>query len=123
MDGELQQYACAVGDPCLGVVLPLLTVVSTKADKGAGVLFSSDAGLHHSDCRYRDVPVHHAVQHHDERQPDHVGCDLQPADAEPDDLRGDCLRADYSGYTSWCYWKMFGRITREDIEKNTHSLY
>ncbi|MDK6717780.1 hypothetical protein QP297_26210, partial [Escherichia coli] len=20
-------------------------------------------------------------------------------------------------------WKMFGRITREDIEKNTHSLY
>jgi cytochrome d ubiquinol oxidase subunit II len=26
-------------------------------------------------------------------------------------------------YTSWCYWKMFGRITREDIEKNTHSLY
>ncbi|MHA9344688.1 hypothetical protein ACYBD3_10705, partial [Klebsiella pneumoniae] len=21
------------------------------------------------------------------------------------------------------YWKMFGRITREDIEKNTHSLY
>ena len=27
------------------------------------------------------------------------------------------------GYTTWCYWKMFGRITREDIEKNTHSLY
>ncbi|MDP1491937.1 cytochrome d ubiquinol oxidase subunit 2, partial [Klebsiella pneumoniae] len=26
-------------------------------------------------------------------------------------------------YTSWGYWKMFGRITREDIEKNTHSLY
>ena len=26
-------------------------------------------------------------------------------------------------YTAWCYWKMFGRITREDIEKNTHSLY
>lgn len=26
-------------------------------------------------------------------------------------------------YTIWCYWKMFGRITREDIEKNSHSLY
>ena len=26
-------------------------------------------------------------------------------------------------YTSWCYWKMFGRITKEDIESNTHSLY
>ena len=26
-------------------------------------------------------------------------------------------------YTAWCYWKMFGRITKEDIERNTHSLY
>ena len=23
-------------------------------------------------------------------------------------------------YTAWCYWKMFGRITKEDIERNTH---
>lgn len=26
-------------------------------------------------------------------------------------------------YTIWCYYKMFGRITKEHIEKNTHSLY
>jgi len=26
-------------------------------------------------------------------------------------------------YTIWCYWKMFGRITKEHIESNTHSLY
>jgi cytochrome d ubiquinol oxidase subunit II len=26
-------------------------------------------------------------------------------------------------YTSWCYYKMFGRITQDDIERNTHSLY
>lgn len=26
-------------------------------------------------------------------------------------------------YTSWCYWKMFGRITNEQIERNSHSLY
>ncbi|WP_039054821.1 cytochrome d ubiquinol oxidase subunit II [Enterobacter sp. Bisph1] len=26
-------------------------------------------------------------------------------------------------YTSWCYWKMFGRITKEHVESNTHSLY
>ena len=26
-------------------------------------------------------------------------------------------------YTSWCYYKMFGRITKEHIEANTHSLY
>lgn len=26
-------------------------------------------------------------------------------------------------YTIWCYYKMFGRITKEHIEQNTHSLY
>lgn len=27
------------------------------------------------------------------------------------------------GYTAWCYYKMFGRITKQHIEENTHSLY
>ena len=26
-------------------------------------------------------------------------------------------------YTAWCYYKMFGRISKEHIEQNTHSLY
>lgn len=26
-------------------------------------------------------------------------------------------------YNIWCYWKMFGRITKEHIENNSHSLY
>lgn len=26
-------------------------------------------------------------------------------------------------YTAWCYYKMYGRITKEDIERNSHSLY
>lgn len=26
-------------------------------------------------------------------------------------------------YTTWCYYKMFGRLTKEHIESNTHSLY
>ena len=26
-------------------------------------------------------------------------------------------------YTTWCYYKMFGRLTKEQIETNTHSLY
>lgn len=26
-------------------------------------------------------------------------------------------------YTIWCYYKMFGRVTKHDIERNTHSLY
>lgn len=27
------------------------------------------------------------------------------------------------GYTSWCYYKMFGRIDEQHIRDNTHSLY
>lgn len=26
-------------------------------------------------------------------------------------------------YTAWCYYKMYGRITHQHIESNTHSLY
>jgi cytochrome d ubiquinol oxidase subunit II len=105
--------------PALGVVLPLLTVLTSRAEKGAlaFVLFT-DAGLHHPDCGYRDVPVHHAVQHDDERQSDHVGCYLQPDDPEPDDFVALVFVPIILIYTAWCYWKMFGRITKEDIESN-----
>jgi cytochrome bd ubiquinol oxidase subunit II len=27
------------------------------------------------------------------------------------------------GYTIWCYWKMWGRLNRNTISSNTHSLY
>ncbi len=27
------------------------------------------------------------------------------------------------GYTAWCYWKMWGRLNRNSISANTHSLY
>jgi cytochrome d ubiquinol oxidase subunit II len=27
------------------------------------------------------------------------------------------------GYTAWCYWKMWGRLNRNSISDNTHSLY
>lgn len=26
-------------------------------------------------------------------------------------------------YIVWCYWKMFGRIIKEDIERNIYFLY
>jgi cytochrome bd ubiquinol oxidase subunit II len=27
------------------------------------------------------------------------------------------------GYTAWCYWKMWGRLNRNSISSNNHSLY
>ncbi len=56
---------------------------------GIPVLFA-DPGLHYSDGGYRYVPICDAVQHDDECQPDHVGCDIQPDDAEPDDWLRRC---------------------------------
>lgn len=89
---------------------------------GIPVLFA-DFGLHYSDGGYRYVPICDAVQHDDECQSDHVGCDIQPDDAEPDDWVAAVFVPIILIYTSWCYWKMFGRITKEHIESNTHSLY
>lgn len=86
-------------------------------------LLLTDVSLHHPDCRYRNVPVCDAIQHHDERKPDYVGCHLQPAYIEPDDWVAAVFVPIILLYTGWCYWKMFGRITKEDIESNTHSLY
>ncbi len=84
--------------PALGVVLPLLTILTSRMEKGAwAFLFSSlDPGLHYSDGGYRYVPICDAVQHDDECQPDHVGCDIQPDDAEPDDLGCGGVRTDHS---------------------------
>ena len=83
--------------PALGVVLPLLTILTSRMEKGLGIrLLFTDVSLHHPDCRYRNVPVCDAIQHHDERKFDHVGCNVQPADAESDDVCSLCVRTDHS---------------------------
>lgn len=84
--------------PALGVLLPLLTVLTSRLEKGAlAFVFFPDAGVHHPDGRYCDVPVRDAIQHHDECQSDHVGCNVQPYDAELNDLCGLRVRSDCSG--------------------------
>lgn len=69
--------------PALGVVLPLLTILTARMDKAAWAFVFSSLTLA---CiiltvEYRNVPVCDAVQHHDERKSDNVGCNFQPADA------------------------------------------
>ena len=66
-------------------------------ERGMGVrLLFTDVSLHHPDGWYRNVPVCDAIQHHDERKSDHVGCNVQPADAESDDVCSLCVRSDHS---------------------------
>ena len=97
-------------------------VSSGERRSGVRILFT-DAGMHHPDGGDCDVPVRDAIQHHDERQPDHVGCNVQSVDAELNDLCCLRVRTDYPALHHRCYWKMFGRITKEHIESNTHSMY
>lgn len=111
--------------PATGVVLPLLTVVSTKADKGAqAFLFSSlttaciilTAGI----AMFPFIMPSSTM----------LNASLTMWDATSSQRTLNLMTyvaivfvPIILAYTSWCYWKMFGRITREDIEKNTHSLY
>lgn len=111
--------------PALGVVLPLLTVLMSRLEKGAmAFLFSSltlacvilTAGI----AMFPFVMPSSTV----------MNVSLTMWDATSSQLTLNLMT--YVAlvfvpiillYTTWCYWKMFGRITKQDIESNTHSLY
>ncbi|MTD40655.1 cytochrome d ubiquinol oxidase subunit II [Erwinia sp. CPCC 100877] len=111
--------------PVLGVVLPLLTVLCSRMDKGAwAFLFSSltlacvilTAGI----AMFPFVMPSSTM----------MNASLTMWDATSSQLTLNLMT--YVAivfvpiillYTSWCYWKMFGRITKEHIESNSHSLY
>ena len=111
--------------PALGVALPLLTVLCSRIEKGAwAFLFSSltlacvilTAGI----AMFPFVMPSSTM----------MNASLTMWDATSSQLTLNVMT--YVAlvfvpiiliYTTWCYWKMFGRITKEDIERNTHSLY
>ena len=111
--------------PLLGVVLPLLTILFSRLEKGAwAFLFSSltlacvilTAGV----AMFPFVMPSSTVP----------GASLTMWDATSTLLTLKVMTVAAMIfvpliliYTSWCYWKMFGRVTNEQIEKNTHSLY
>ena len=111
--------------PALGVVLPLLTVVSTKADKGASAFLFSSLTLA---CIILTAGI--AMFPFIMPSSTMLNASLTMWDATSSQRTLNLMTyvaivfvPIILAYTSWCYWKMFGRITREDIEKNTHSLY
>ena len=111
--------------PALGVVLPLLTVVSTKADKGAWAFLFSSLTLA---CIILTAGI--AMFPFIMPSSTMLNASLTMWDATSSQRTLNLMTyvaivfvPIILAYTSWCYWKMFGRITREDIEKNTHSLY
>ncbi|MGY3113096.1 cytochrome d ubiquinol oxidase subunit II [Pantoea eucalypti] len=111
--------------PLLGVVLPLLTILCSRVEKGAwAFLFSSltlacvimTAGI----AMFPFIMPSSTVP----------GTSLTMWDATSSLLTLQTMTVAAAIfvpiiliYTIWCYWKMFGRITKEHIESNSHSLY
>ncbi len=111
--------------PALGVVLPLLTVLCSRLERGAwAFLFSSltlacvilTAGI----AMFPFVMPSSTM----------MNASLTMWDATSSQLTLNVMT--YVAivfvpiillYTTWCYWKMFGRITKEHIESNSNSLY
>lgn len=111
--------------PVLGVVLPVLTTLMSRAEKGAwAFLFSSltiacvilTAGIAMFPFIMPSVTV------------PNVSLTVWDATSSLLTLKVMTVVAMIFvpivlSYTAWCYYKMFGRITKEQIEQNTHSMY
>ncbi|NLS43277.1 cytochrome d ubiquinol oxidase subunit II [BEV proteobacterium] len=111
--------------PLLGVVLPLLTIAMARANKGGlAFLFSSltiacvilTAGVAMFPFVMPSIT-----------QPN-VSLTMWDATSSLYTLKVMTIVTIIFvpivlSYTAWCYYKMFGRITKEHIEQSTHSLY
>ncbi|MEC5320039.1 cytochrome d ubiquinol oxidase subunit II [Brenneria populi subsp. brevivirga] len=111
--------------PLLGVVLPVLTIIMARMEKGAmAFLFSSltiacvilTAGVAMFPFIMPSVTV------------PNVSLTMWDATSSLLTLKVMTVVAIIFvpivlSYTAWCYYKMFGRITKEHIEQNTHSMY
>ncbi|MBK0004745.1 cytochrome d ubiquinol oxidase subunit II [Erwinia sp. S38] len=111
--------------PALGVALPLLTILCSRLEKGAwAFVFSSltmacvilTAGVAMFPFIMPSVTV------------PNVSLTMWDATSTLLTLRVMTVVAIIFvpivlSYTIWCYYKMFGRVTKEQIESNSHSLY
>ncbi|ATA24755.1 cytochrome d ubiquinol oxidase subunit II [Brenneria goodwinii] len=111
--------------PLLGVILPLLTTLMARMEKGAmAFLFSSltiacvilTAGVAMFPFIMPSVTM------------PNVSLTMWDATSSLLTLKVMTVVAIIFvpivlSYTAWCYYKMFGRITKEQIEQNTHSMY
>ena len=111
--------------PALGVVLPLLTILCSRLEKGAWAFVFSSLTLA---CVILTAGVA-------------MFPFIMPSSTMPNmsltmwDSTSSLLTLKIMtvaaitfvpiilAYTTWCYYKMFGRLTKEQIENNTHSLY
>jgi len=111
--------------PLLGVLLPLLTVLMSRAEKGALAFVFSSLTIA---CVILTAGI--AMFPFVMPSSEMLNASLTMWDATSSQLTLTVMT--YVAalfvpivllYTAWCYWKMYGRITKEHIESNSTSLY
>lgn len=122
---NFEQYPLLWAAPALGVVMPLLAVLSSRVEKGgiaflasslgnAGVIFTAGFAMFPFVMPSSLMPSH----------------SLTMWDATSSELTLNLMTGVafvmvpiILGYTTWCYYKMFGRLDDKFIEDNKNSLY
>lgn len=111
--------------PALGVVLPLLTILCSRLEKGAWAFVFSSLTLA---CVILTAGVAMFPFIMPSSTVPNVSLTMWDTTSSLLTLKIMTVAAIIFvpiilAYTTWCYYKMFGRLTREQIETNTHSLY
>ncbi|BAN95592.1 cytochrome d ubiquinol oxidase subunit II [Plautia stali symbiont] len=111
--------------PLLGALLPLLTILCSRMEKGAWAFIFSSLTLA---CVIMTAGI--ALFPFIMPSSTVPGTSLTMWDATSSLLTLQIMTVAaiisvsiILAYTSWCYYKMYGRITKEHIERNMHSLY
>ncbi len=111
--------------PVLGAVLPLLTILTTRLNKGAWAFVFSSLTIA---CVIMTTGI--AMFPFIMPSDTNPGMSLTMWDATSSKLTLTTMTFAaiifvplILAYTAWCYYKMYGRITKDDIDRNTHSLY
>lgn len=122
---NFEQYPLLWAAPALGVIMPLLAVLASRVEKGgiaflasslgnAGVIFTAGFAMFPFVMPSSLMPSH----------------SLTMWDATSSELTLNLMTGVafvmvpiILGYTTWCYYKMFGRLDDKFIEDNKNSLY
>ncbi|KAA8999899.1 cytochrome d ubiquinol oxidase subunit II [Affinibrenneria salicis] len=122
---NFNRYPILWAIPLLGVVLPLLTIITARAEKGAWAFLFSSLTIA---CVILTAGVAMFPFIMPSSTMPNASLTMWDATSSLLTLKVMTIVAIIFvpivlAYTIWCYYKMFGRITKEHIEQNTHSLY
>ncbi|MBY7894790.1 cytochrome d ubiquinol oxidase subunit II [Vibrio fluvialis] len=122
---NFEQYPMLWAAPALGVVMPLLAVLASRIEKGGIAFLASSLG--NAGVIFTAGFAMFPFVMPSSLMPDHS---LTMWDATSSELTLNLMTGVafvmvpiILGYTTWCYYKMFGRLDDKFIEDNKNSLY